>query len=151
MIIRTSTTIKAPRERIWPLLTNSEMTESGCFCLGVPQPVECRMAEDGAVDARRQCVSDRGIVNQRITSWQPPEELQFRMENTDHSWSRCVESIDERFQIETADNGTRIVRSTTLTARTPFRFIKEVAFYLGLKRVHFYVFKNWRALAENPD
>ncbi len=149
MIIRTSTIIKAPKEQLWPLLTNSEMSAPGCFCLGVPRPVECRLPDEvGGVGSERQCISDRGVVNQKITNWQPPEELQFSMANTDHSWSRCVESIDERFQLEHTDKGTKIVRTTTLKASGRLRCIKEAAFYIGLKRVHFFVFKNWRVLAE---
>lgn len=148
MIIRTSTTIKASPETIWPLLTNSKMTEAGCFCFGVPKPVECRMEEVGDVDAKRQCVSDRGIVDQKITEWNPPQALRFEMQNTDHSWSPFVESIEEGFEPERTESGTKIVRQTTLIAKGPFRLFKELAFYAGLKRVHFFVFRNWRAQAE---
>jgi len=148
MKIRTSTVIKTSREKLWPMLTDSEMNAPDCFCLGVPRPVECRLPDEvGGVGAERQCVSDRGVVNQKITTWLPPEELQFSMVNTDHSWSRYIESIDERFELVPMDNGTRIMRTTILKAKGNFRWLKEVAFYFGLKRVHFFVFKNWRAQA----
>lgn len=149
MKIRTSTTIKASRERLWPLLTNSEMNAPGSFCLGVPRPVECRLPDgEGAVGASRHCVSDRGVVNQEITCWLPPDQLQFKMIDTDHDWSPCVESITEQFDLEDVNNGTRITRTTTLRAKGYFRLLKEFGFYFGLKRVHYFVFKNWRRSAE---
>lgn len=149
MKIRTSTTIKASRERLWPLLTNSEMNAPGSFCLGVPRPVECRLPDgEGAVGASRQCVSDRGVVNQEITCWLPPDQLQFKMIDTDHDWSPCVESITEQFDLEDVNNGTRITRTTTLRAKGYFRLLKEFGFYFGLKRVHYFVFKSWRRSAE---
>lgn len=149
MKIRTSTIIKTSRERLWPLLTNSEMSVPGCFCLGVPKPVECRLPDgEGDVGASRQCVSDRGVVNQEITTWQQPEQLRFEMVNTDHDWSPCVESITEQFDLEDISNGTRITRTTTLRAKGYFRPLKELGFYFGLKRVHYFVFKNWRIQME---
>ena len=66
------------------------------------------------------------------------------MISTDHSWSAQVESLEEDFQIEEHGGATRITRTTEIKATPPFRLIKELGFYLGLKRVHHYVFMNWR-------
>lgn len=66
-------------------------------------------------------------------------------------WSPCVESITEQFDLEDVDKGTRITRTTTLRAKGYFRLLKEVGFYFGLKRVHYFVFKNWRRLAKKAD
>jgi hypothetical protein len=152
MRIQTSTVIASTRERLWPLLTNSQMTAPGCFCLGVPRPVACELPSSaGRVGAERRCISDRGTVTQVITEWQPPGRLSFQMVSTDHDWGRCVESIEEQFALEGVSAGTRITRTTTLTARGSWRSIKEALFYIGLKRVHFFVFKNWRKLAAGNE
>jgi hypothetical protein len=48
----------------------------------------------------------------------------------------------------------RATRTTRIAATKPFQLIKELGFYIGLKRVHLYVFKNWRVQAEqcsDPD
>jgi uncharacterized protein YndB with AHSA1/START domain len=149
MKIQTTALINAAPERLWPLLTNSQMDAPGCFCLGVPKPVACELPESqGHVGAQRRCISDRGTVTQEITQWDPPSRLNFRMIATDHQWGRCVESIEEQFVLEGVGKGTRITRTTRLTAKGPFRLLKESLFYLGLKRVHFFVFKNWRRHAE---
>jgi hypothetical protein len=73
MKIRTSTVIRATRDQLWPLLTNSQMTT----------PL-----------------------------------------------------------------GTQITRITSIAARGFLPSVKEGMFYFGLKRVHLFVFKNWRNQAE---
>lgn len=150
MKIKTAVTINAAKEDLWPLLTNSRMQAQGIFCLGVPKPVECRLPDgEGKVGAARQCISESGVVNQEILRWQAPNRLEFKMVNTDHDWSPCVDSIVERFDLEEADEGTKIIRTTTLQAKGHFRCFKELGFYFGLKRVHLFVFKNWRLHAED--
>ncbi|MFD2157793.1 SRPBCC family protein [Rubritalea tangerina] len=150
MQIQTSTQIKASPDSIWPLLTESRMDVPGCFCLGVPQPRSCELPDQvGGVGAERRCISDRGVVVQRITEWSPPKKLSFEMVSTDHSWSSCVDSIKEEFILSPSDTGTRVTRRTTLKANGTLAKLKEFGFYAGLKRVHFYVFKNWRSSVEH--
>jgi hypothetical protein len=152
MKIRTSALIPTTRERLWPWLTSSRMDVPGRFCMGVPSPVSCELPESvGRVGAERRCISDRGTVVQRITVWQPPMRLEFRMVSTDHGWARCVDSIEENFQLEQIGHKTRITRTTRLRARGRWKLLKEAMFYLGLKRVHYFVFKNWRKQAGRAD
>jgi hypothetical protein len=143
--IRTSTIIPASPDELWPLLTDSQMTAPGCFCLGLPRPVACELpVTEGKVGAERRCISDRGTVTQTITHWQPPQRLKFRMVSTDHSWAPCVEALEEDFALEPYGDGTRITRTSRIAARGGFKAVKEALFCIGLKRVHRYVFKNWR-------
>jgi len=145
MRIRTSQIILANPEQLWPLLTNSRMDVPGCFCLGLPRPVACELPDStGGVGSERRCISDRGTVIQRITNWQPSRVLQFEMVTTDHCWGPYVESLKEHFELEPCSSGTRITRTTHIKATGLFRTLKELSFSLGLKRVHLYVFKNWR-------
>jgi uncharacterized protein YndB with AHSA1/START domain len=146
MIIRTSTVIPSSSERLWPLLTNSRMTKDWHFCPGVPRPVACELpSSEGKVGAERRCISDRGTVIQTITHWEPPKHLIFRMASTDHWWGRCMESIEENFTLESTFAGTRITRSTHIAAKGRMKRLKELLFSLGIKRVHLYVFQNWRS------
>jgi hypothetical protein len=145
MKIKTSAIIPKSPEQLWPLLTHSQMTASGCFCPGIPRPVACELpSQQGGVGAERRCVSDMGTIHQTITVWEPPTLLQFRMNSTDQYWGPCVNSIEENFELKAIDNGTRITRTTQISAKRPLSFFKEALFCIGLKRVHFYVFKNWR-------
>ncbi|YCM45829.1 hypothetical protein V2O64_07350 [Verrucomicrobiaceae bacterium 227] len=152
MKIQTTSVIEASREKLWPLLTNSRMDVPAWFCLGVPQPKACELPNEiGGVGAERRCISDRGTVIQRITEWSPPARLRFKMLTTDHTWGPCVESLEEDFHLETLNSGTRITRTTTIKATGIFAKLKELGFYSGLKRVHLYVFKNWRTSAEQSS
>jgi hypothetical protein len=44
--------------------------------------------------------------------------------------------------------GTQITRVTSIAARGFLPSVKEGLFFFGLKRVHLFVFKNWRNQAE---
>jgi len=149
MEVRTSKIIKTSCDELWPLLTNSRMDVPGWFCLGVPQPKSCELSSpQGGVGSERRCVSDRGTVIQRITEWNPPTKLRFMMVSTDHGWGPCIDSLEEDFQLETKESGIRITRTTTIKAKGLGSFFKELGFYSGLKRVHLYVFANWKNKTE---
>lgn len=149
MNVRTTSLIRTGPELLWPLLTRSRMTSPGCFCFGLPRPMACELPErEGGVGAERRCISDRGTVVQTITEWRPPERLRFRMVGTDQFWGRCMEAIEDDFLLETVPEGTRITRVTRYVARGWLKSLKELAFWLGLKRVHYYVFRNWRDQSE---
>ncbi|MGC4016872.1 MAG: SRPBCC family protein [Luteolibacter sp.] len=149
--IRTACVIDAPPEAVWPLLCSSKMdTRIPCaFRLGIPKPVECRLPEgEGGVGRERQCVSNRGIIHQRITCWDAPRCLRFQMEDTNLYFRPCVTSIEEAFELEALDGErTRVVRTTTLAVVGMGRFLKSAIMLAGLKCVHRYVFRNWRRLA----
>lgn len=70
MKIISRATLPGSPEEIWPLLCSSKM-EAGSACLfrlGLPRPVECRFPEgSGGVGKERQCVSNLGVIRQRIT------------------------------------------------------------------------------------
>ena len=149
MQIRTSTNIKASKGDIWPLLTQSRMDVPGCFCFGLPQPKSCELPSGtGEVGHERRCISDRGTVIQRIIEWSPPAKLTFEMVSTDHTWSSWVESLTEEFTLVETGEITHVTRRTTIKAMGFMSLIKEIGFYAGLKRVHLYVFKNWKVTAE---
>lgn len=143
--VKTRVWLPANRLEVWPLLTDSRMMLSGCFCLGVPRPVACELVgEVGGVEAERRCISDRGEVLQRITGWEPGELLEFRMLKTNHAWKNCVETLEERFELVAESGGTRLTRVTKLRAKGRCAKLKACLIATGLKRVHHYVFKNWK-------
>lgn len=152
MKIATSTVMRTTADRLWPLLTGSQMTAPGCFCFGIPRPVACELpATAGGVGAERRCISDRGTVIQTITHWDPPARLKFRMNSTDHHWGRCVDSIEEDFTLEEVPEGLRITRVTQIAAKGTMKMLKGALFCVGLKRVHLYVFKNWRGQSQEMN
>jgi hypothetical protein len=151
MIIRTVWHFRQPPRVIWPLLCNARMepTASCLFGLGVPQPEQCRLPEGhGGVGNTRQCVSDRGVIEQTILVWDEPHHLAFSMDRSDLYFRSCVPSIVDDFElVPTPQGGTRATRTTSVTVLGWFRWAKGTALRVGLKKVHRFVFGNWERLA----
>ncbi|MBU2666790.1 SRPBCC family protein [Actinoplanes bogorensis] len=144
MIVRTRWTMPHTPEQLWPALCDSrvELTpRCPVFCLGTPRPTECRLPEGhGEVGAARQCVSEQGTVRQRITVWEPPARLAFHMEETDLCFGQIVDGLGDVFELTPDGTGTRITRTTTVSASRWF----APALWVGLKSVHRFVFRNWQ-------
>ncbi len=132
-------------EELWPALCDSsvELTpRCPVFYLGTPRPTECRLPDGpGEVEAARQCVSEQGVVRQRITVWEPPARLSFHMEETDIYFHRLVDHLGDTFDLAPDGSGTRITRTTTVAVR---HRLFSPALWVGLKSVHRFVFRNWQ-------
>ena len=150
MRVITSVVLPKPPEEVWPLLCSSRMDPNiPClFRLGIPKPVECRLPDGGGgVGERRQCISDRGMINQRITHWESPSLLRFQMEDTTLYFRPCVNSITEEFRLLPGPHSTtQITRTTTIQVTGFAKGIKGLIMCLGMKFVHRYVFTNWSRL-----
>ncbi|MDA0841454.1 MAG: hypothetical protein O2857_27130 [Planctomycetota bacterium] len=154
MRVRTSTIIDTPPSSLWPSLCSSRMDPRipAYFRLGIPKPVECRLPDGhGGVGARRQCVSNIGVIHQRITHWQEPEILRFQMEDTTLYFRPCVTAIAEEFLLEPVETGqTKVTRTTDITVTGVGSFAKALVMCAGMKCVHRYVFKNWARRNTEP-
>ncbi|GAA4345374.1 SRPBCC family protein [Flaviaesturariibacter amylovorans] len=152
MTISTTQTYPAPAAALWPLLFGSRMDRRHpCRLLcGLPKPVECRLAEaEGGVGKTRECVSDKGVIRQEITAWVPNELLAFELKETNLYFGPCVNSIRERFELKALPGGgTSITRTTDFRIRRPFRLLLALPMAIGLKNIHWYVFRNWKQLSE---
>lgn len=139
---------------MWSLLCNSRMddTTTLLFRLGVPHPVRCRVPDGhGGVGSERECESDRGIVHQRILEWEPEKRLTIRMERTDLGIQKYVREMVETFDLVGISGGVRVTRTTRVWTHGRFRTLKKMVLYFGLKQVHWYVFRNWRRLADREN
>jgi hypothetical protein len=158
MSVRTSQHFPGPVSTVWPLLCSSHMDGSPrvWFRFGVPMPVECRLPDGhGGVGSERECVSDQGIVHQRILEWIPEKRLSFRMEKTDLRFQRYVREIVDTFDLRPQGDGVTVTRRTEVIMKGRAQWLKAVALRLSLKQVHRYVFRNWLRLAQqtphDPD
>ena len=114
------------------------------FRLGVPQPIECRLPEGrGGVGSERECVSDQGIVHQRILEWEPESRLAFRMEWSELPSTRVVLDLQDTFDLVARDGGVSVSRTTRATLRPGFHPLERLGLFVGIKQVHRYVFRNW--------
>src|SRR5262245_41981484 len=150
MLVQTTTLIDRPVDDVWPVLCDSRIQltpRCPVFYLGAPRPVECRLPTgSGGVGSTRQCVSEQGTIQQRITEWVPPSRLAFRMEGTELAFARCVSNLSDTFELEPVDGrrATILRRTTNVEVSGRLRWAKGVAVYVGLKAVHRFVFRDWR-------
>ena len=131
MVVTTCFDFSHKADVLWPLLFGSKMILPGSsplFCFGLPKPVECRLGEgeDGGVDGTRECVSDKGVITQKITVWEPNKRLVFHMVNTNIYFKSTIPEIEDDFTLKEMDNGqTRICRVTTYKVNGWFKPIKH--------------------------
>ena len=154
LIVRTQRTFRCAPRVVWPLLCDSKMDRSSAilFKLGVPQPLECRLPEGrGGVGSERECVSDQGVVHQRILEWVPDSRLAFRMEWTDLPSARSISSIEDSFDLLPLGAKVRVVRTTRVGVLGRYSVLKRFALIIGLRQVHRYVYRNWEGLVRRPD
>jgi hypothetical protein len=150
LTVRTRREFSRPAGTVWPLLCNSRMEASflPLFKLGVPRPVECRLpGGQGGVGSERECVSDQGVVHQRILAWSPEKHLSFRLEQTDLSFQKYVGEMVETFDLVPTASGVMVTRMTRVWVRGHFSFLKKVVLFLGVKQVQRFVFRNWQRQA----
>ena len=135
---------------LWPALCDSAVElipRCPVFYLGTPRPTECRLPDGpGEVGAARQCVSEQGVVRQRITVWEPPARHEFRMEETDLCFNRFVDGLGDVFDLVPEGTGTRITRTTMVSVRSRFAVVLYPALWVGMKSVHRFVFRSWQRM-----
>ncbi len=151
LVVRTRQSFPCPASTVWSLLCDSRMDDRSAilFKLGVPQPVQCRVTDGhGGVGSERECISDQGVVHQRILVWLPGERLSFRMEQTDMNFQKFVREIVDTFDLVATEAGVMVTRTTEVATKGRFQFLKKLVLYFGLKKVHRYVFRSWLRLAQ---
>ncbi len=145
MLVRTTAIIVKPPREIWTLLCNSQMDARIPlpFRFGIPKPVECRLPSGvGGAGQQRQCISNLGTINQRITLWEEDKTLMFEMIDTDMYFGRHVTSIKERFDLAgEGERNTKITRTTDFKVKGRAGIFKSLMVWVGLKSVHHYVFR----------
>lgn len=151
MVVKTTYNYHASAAKLWPLLFNSRMDKKQpCYLLcGLPKPLECRLPDSqGGVGNTRECVSDKGTIQQRITEWIPEHKLSFELVQTNLYFGPCVESIVEQFELTNNNqDGCRIVRTTTFKVKGQLASVASIPMFIGIKAIHRYVFKNWKRLS----
>lgn len=150
LVVRTRRRFSSAPGRVWPLLCNSQMAgaTSPLFRLGVPQPIECRLPRGpGGVGAERECVSDQGVVHQRILEWSPESHLSFRMEETSLPFRSHIHEMVDTIDLIPTQAGVEVTRTTAIRVKGRFQLFRKVMLFLGVKQVHRFVFQNWLQLA----
>jgi hypothetical protein len=150
LVVRTTHSFGASAGVVWGLMCNSSMEDTSAllFRLGVPQPVACRIVGGpGGVGSERECISDQGVVHQRILVWEPEKRLRFRMERTTLNFGRHVRDLEDTFDLEPTATGVKVTRTTRVWTQGRSNVVRRIPLWMSLRKVHQYVFGNWELLA----
>ena len=101
-----------------------------------------------AIGNTRQCTTDRGTINQRITVLEPQRRLTYRMQEST-IWCRdWVGLLEDTFILTPQSDGRTVVERVTLfEGAGPLGFLKTLSLWLALRQAHRYAARNWRRLA----
>lgn len=153
--ISTALEIAASPSTVWSRLCDAEMpATTPCeFRLGVfspPRPLACELPSGaGGVGATRRCVSDRGVVLQRITDWSVNERLAFELVSENAGLGTHVREMRDVFELTPLPQGaTRLERTTELVPAGPCPRLRGFALALALRRVHRFTMHGFKSLAE---
>ena len=83
--------------------------------LGLPVPQYCTI-EGSGVGATRGCHFDRGVIEERVSVWQPPHRLVMEITNVTLPGRDWLEFIDASYELSGTTAGETRVRRTTRIA-----------------------------------
>lgn len=148
--VASSIVVSATPENIWKYLCDAHMpTAPWCFQFGVPTPQTCRIiGEATGVGAHRQCQTNQGFVDQRITEWQPPQRLTFVATSDTIGLYRHIKEMQDTFTLEQTPAGTALTRQTNFETTGALAFVKAIIFKMTVRRIHRFTMKGFKALAE---
>lgn len=121
-----------------------------CFRMGIPSPIECKLTKEiNGIGSQRQCKTNRGFINQRITEWNPPHRLVFITISDTVGIYKNIENMEDTFILEPqGEINTQLTRITKFETKGSFKIIKRRLFKMTVKRLHKYVMEEFKTLAE---
>lgn len=148
--VTSSIAVNATPENVWKYLCDAHMpTAPWCFQFGVPTPQTCRIiGEATGVGAHRQCQTNQGFVDQRITEWLPPRHLTFVATSDIIGLYKHIKEMQDTFTLEQTQTGTTLTRKTNFETTGALAFVKAIIFKMTVRRIHRFTMKGFKALAE---
>jgi len=148
--VTSSIVVSATPENVWKYLCDAHMpTAPWCFQFGVPTPQTCRIiGEATGVGAHRQCQTNQGFVDQRITEWLPPQRLTFVATSDTIGLYKHIKEMKDTFTLKQTHAGTTLTRQTNFETTGALAFIKAIIFKMTVRRIHRFTMKGFKALAE---
>ncbi len=140
--VESSIVIDASADEVWrELLKFDQVTgpQPLLMQLGLPVPESCTMSGSG-VGAERTCHFDSGFIRERVTRWQPPEHLEFSVEEVQLPGRHWLGFEGATYTLDRIDDGkTRVTRTTTVTSTLRPAIYWRVFERLGTRTEHDYI------------
>ena len=153
-IVESKIIIDSAREDVWKAMLEFDQvdgTKPFLLHIGLPVPQSCTMS-GRAVGSKRVCHFDSGFIRERITRWQPPEALEFDVEEVQLPGRRWLGFVSATYALNGIAKGkTEITRTTIVTSTLGpacyWRFFE----HMGTQAEHDYILQSLKSKCESVD
>jgi hypothetical protein len=142
--ISNSIFLTAQPEKVWTdiqSLDSINATKPLLMHFGLPVPLRCTLEKQG-VGAKRTCYFENGFIEEIITVWDPPYSMQLIIDRTNMPGRHWLGFEKADYELHAEGSGTRLTRTTTITAhRYPiwyWRYFER----LGVSSEHEYLLRD---------
>lgn len=138
-----SVVVEGTLEETWDqILAREDISASRPLLLrlGLPVPQRCTL-EGSGVGATRTCHFDSGVIEERVTTWEPPHRLDVRIVRSTLPGRHWLGFVSALYEMEEESPGrVRITRSTTISSK-----LRPGAYWrhferMGVEAEHRYLF-----------
>jgi hypothetical protein len=103
----------------WEMLVRMpEMKGAKPFLLQIGLPVPDRCTLDAEVlGGHRTCYFDQGAIEMDVTEWRKPDRVAFEVTRSTLPGRRWLSFVDASYELIPEENGTRVIRKSTIASR----------------------------------
>jgi hypothetical protein len=142
LTVATSATVPGTPQEVWPaVLTIDKVSGPRPFLLriGLPVPTSCRL-EGRGVGARRVCQFENGVIEERVTEWEPPRRMRARITRSTLPGRHWLGFVDATYELEPWNGDrTHVMRTTTISSSLRPDWYWSFFEALGTQSEHAYI------------
>jgi hypothetical protein len=142
--IISSVILHAEPEQIWDALIATEDVSAEKPLLlhfGLPVPTRCSLDGSG-VGATRTCYFDSGVIEERVTVWDPPRRFEMDIERVTLPGRHWLRFKSASYLMERlSPNETRVTRTTSISSQLRPAWYWRPLERMGVEAEHEYLFK----------
>jgi hypothetical protein len=116
--VSNSTFLQAPPEEVWANIQSIDSinaTKPLLMHFGLPVPLRCSLERKG-VGAKRTCYFENGFIEETVTQWSPPYSMHLTIDRTNMPGRHWLGFENAAYELRQEGSGTRLTRTTTITA-----------------------------------
>ena len=139
--ITTRLVIRATPQEVWDSLVEVKSIHRPIpflMRIGLPRPTTCTMEGTG-LGAKRTCHFTDGVIEERITEWNPPTTMGLSIVRVQMHGRHWLGYVDARYGLRATAEGTEVTRTTTITSELRPAIYWRPLERLGVETEHEYL------------
>ena len=147
-IIESTIIIDAAPDEVWNAMIEFDHVNGPkplLMQMGLPIPQSCTIRGSG-VGSERICHFNSGFIRERVTRWQPPQHLEFDVEEVRLPGRHWLGFQGAAYTLDRIDTGeTRVTRTTIVTSKLRPAFYWRFFERLGTEAEHDYILESLKS------